>query len=151
MRAKHVKSSIKESTSNDATAGTAKCLFAQWLCRMCTALEYAVCFEVAAVLAGNEIGRAGAASLAPSLGRMAQLTSLNLSGTLRFDRVYANAGDAVMMLRVAGCSGCRCAGGFLIVMGFASGEPTGRRCVQLIGSERTGQRRWHRVSQGCRS
>jgi hypothetical protein len=37
----------------------------------------------AAVCAGNQIGEAGAASLAPSLGRMAQLTSLDLRSTLR--------------------------------------------------------------------
>jgi hypothetical protein len=35
------------------------------------------------VVAVADIGAAGAASLAPSLGRMAQLTSLNLFGTLR--------------------------------------------------------------------
>jgi hypothetical protein len=39
--------------------------------------------EGAAVRAGNRIGDDGAASLAPSLGRMTQLTSLDLSGTLR--------------------------------------------------------------------
>ena len=33
--------------------------------------------------ADNQIGAAAAASLAPSLGRMAQLTSLNLESTLR--------------------------------------------------------------------
>ena len=37
----------------------------------------------AAMRAGNDIGDDGTASLAPSLGRMAQLTSLDLSGTLR--------------------------------------------------------------------
>ena len=35
------------------------------------------------VVAVANIGAAGAASLAPSLGRMAQLTSLDLIGTLR--------------------------------------------------------------------
>ena len=33
--------------------------------------------------ADNGIGDDGAASLAPSLGRMTQLTTLNLNGTLR--------------------------------------------------------------------
>ena len=37
----------------------------------------------AAVRAANEIQAAGAASLAPSLGGMTQLTSLDLGGTLR--------------------------------------------------------------------
>ncbi len=37
----------------------------------------------AAMRAGNGIGDDGAASLAPSLGRMTQLTTLDLSGTLR--------------------------------------------------------------------
>ena len=39
--------------------------------------------EGAAVRAGNQIGDDGAASLAPSLGRMTRLTELKLSGTLR--------------------------------------------------------------------
>ena len=63
----------------------------------------------AAVRADNQIDAAGAASLAPSLGRMAQLTSLDLSGTLRAsaaswrcERVLANAGNALMMLRAVG-------------------------------------------------
>ena len=54
--------------------------------------------------AGNEFEADGAASLAPSLGRMAQLTSLHLSGTLlaiggswRCERVLASAGNVVMM------------------------------------------------------
>ena len=63
--------------------------------------------------AGNRIGAAGAASLAPSLGRMTQLTSLNLCSTLR-----ASAGLALwvgacerrqwggMILCVAGRGGC---------------------------------------------
>jgi hypothetical protein len=40
-------------------------------------------FREAAVHADNAIGDDGAASLAPSLGRMTQLTSLNLNRTLR--------------------------------------------------------------------
>ncbi len=63
--------------------------------------------------AGNRIGADGAASLAPSLGRMAQLTSLDLSGTLRAiggswrcERVLANAGCAWMKLCVVGWGCC---------------------------------------------
>jgi hypothetical protein len=41
----------------------------------------------AAVRADNSIEADGAASLAPSLGRMTQLTSLNLYGTLRASAV----------------------------------------------------------------
>jgi hypothetical protein len=43
----------------------------------------------AAVRAGNEINSAGAASLAPSLSQMTQLTSLNLYGMLRVSRAAA--------------------------------------------------------------
>ena len=59
----------------------------------------------AVVRAGNKIEDAGAASLAPGLGGMTQLTSLNLGGTLRAsahlrcERVLANAGRAWMVLR----------------------------------------------------
>ena len=67
----------------------------------------------AMVRAGNWIGDNGAASLAPSLGGMTQLTTLNLSGTLRdiggswcCERVLANAGCALMMLRALGLGGC---------------------------------------------
>ena len=62
-----------------------------------------------AVRAGNQTGDDGAASLAPSLLRMAQLTSLNLSGTLcdiagswRCELVLANASKALMMMRAVG-------------------------------------------------
>ena len=63
----------------------------------------------AAARAGNQIGDDGAASLAPSLERMAQLTSLDLGGTLRdiggswrCERVLANAGNAVVVMRAVG-------------------------------------------------
>ena len=62
----------------------------------------------AAERADNQFRRAGAASLAASLGRMVQLTSLGLGGTLRAsaqlrcERVLAAAGCALMMLRAAG-------------------------------------------------
>ncbi len=62
--------------------------------------------------ADNRIGDDGAASLAPSLGRMTQLTSLSLSGMLcdiggswRCERVLATAGNVVMMLRAVGRGG----------------------------------------------
>ncbi len=65
-------------------------------------------WNFARVRADNRIGAAGVASLAPSLGRMAQLTSLDLgrmlraSAQLRCERVLAAAGCALMMLRAAG-------------------------------------------------
>jgi hypothetical protein len=65
--------------------------------------------EGAAVRADNQIGDDGAASLAPSLLRMAQLTSLDLYGTMcdiggswRCSRKLANAGNALMMMRAVG-------------------------------------------------
>ena len=58
-----------------------------------------------AVRAGNQIRADGAASLAPSLGRMTQLTSLNLMGTMcdiggswGCLRVLVSTGNALMML-----------------------------------------------------
>ena len=102
---------------------------------------------------GNDIGAAGAASLAPSLLRMTQLTSLNLygalmriGGQLRCERVLANAGCAWMMLFVVGCGGCArgCSG----LWGLCEGRAEGRRCMQTITLEMMGQRRWHRVSEG---
>ncbi len=64
------------------------------------------------VLAGNQIGDDGAVSLASSLVRMPQLTSLDLRSTLRAigdswrcERVLANAGNALMM-RAVGWGGC---------------------------------------------
>ncbi len=59
--------------------------------------------------AGNNIGADGAASLALSLGRMTQLTSLDLFGTLRAiggswrcERVLASAGNALMVVWAVG-------------------------------------------------
>ncbi len=54
--------------------------------------------------AGSQIGDDGAASLAPSLLRMTQLTSLELCGTLACigicaEGVLANAGNTLMMLQ----------------------------------------------------
>ena len=64
----------------------------------------------AAVRAGNQIGDDGAASLAPSLGRMAQLTSLNLSCTPRASAaaaMRAGACDRRMWMDDAACFGLR--------------------------------------------
>ncbi len=59
----------------------------------------------AAVRAGNALEDDGAASLAPTLGRMAQLTSLNLSCTLR-----ASAGSCAVSgcLQTPAMHGLRC-------------------------------------------
>jgi hypothetical protein len=106
--------------------------------------------------AGNYIGAAGAASLAPSLERMTQLTSLHLSGTRldirgssRCERVLATAGNALMMLclwagavvrgAVAGGGACEGraewrrmpAGTFFGAAGAASLAPSLERMAQL--------------------
>ncbi len=88
----------------------------------------------AAGRAGNVIHSAGAASLAPSLERMMQLTSLDLGGTLRasagqlrWERVLAIAGCALMMLRAAGWGGCAGAGAG---GGVCEGRAEGWRGVQ---------------------
>ena len=77
-------------------------------------------------------------NLAPSLGGMTQLTSLDLGGTL-------DACNALMTLRAAGQGACAqgCGGWW----GFARRRAEGRQCVQAIRSEMMGQRRWHRVSR----
>ncbi len=99
----------------------------------------------AAVRADNGIEVAGAAALTPSLGRMAQLTSLNLSGTMcdiggswRCERVLAYAGNALMMMRALGRGGCAwgVAGG-----GACEGRAEGRRCVQAMRSDMMGRHR----------
>ena len=95
--------------------------------------------------AGNAIGDDGAASLAPSLGRMTLLTELYLYGTLlhrgqlRWERVLANTGKALMLLRAVGFGGCArgCSGWW----GVCEGRAEGRRCVQTIRSETMGRRR----------
>jgi hypothetical protein len=56
----------------------------------------------AAVRADNEFGDDGAASLAPSLGRMAQLTSLNLGGTLRASAAAGAVSGCLRTLAVHG-------------------------------------------------
>ena len=95
-------------------------------------------------------------NLTPSLGRMTQLTSLELSCTLRAsasaalqlrcERMLANAGLACMMLGAVGWGGWArgCSGWW----GLCEGRAEGRQCVQAMPSEMTVQRRWHRVSQG---
>ena len=81
------------------------------------------------VRAGNQIGDDGAASLAPSLRLMTQLTSLNLNSTLVF------IGVSGLALR----AGVGCAGGFSGWQGFARGAPRGCGCVQAIKSEQLGR------------
>ena len=75
--------------------------------------------------ADNEINSAGAASLAPSLERMTQLTELDLSRTL-------DACNALMMLRAMGWD--MCARGWSAWWRLARGEPRGggacRQCDQ---------------------
>jgi hypothetical protein len=100
------------------------------------------------VRAVNDVGAAGAVSLAPSLERMAQLTSLDLSGKLRASAASCAVSGCLrtpavhwMLLRAAGWGGCaRGCSGWL---GFCEGRAEGRQCVQAIGSEQLGQRRWH--------
>ncbi len=87
--------------------------------------------------AGNAINSAGAASLAPSLSQMTQLTSLDLGGTLRasggqlrWERVLANDGSALMMLLAVGWGSWArgCSGWW----GLGEGRAEGRRCVQAM-------------------
>jgi hypothetical protein len=90
------------------------------------------------VRADNYIKAAGAASLAPSLGRMTQLTSLDLNCTLR---ASAAAGAVSGLLANAGVRGwCVLRVGRLRatlqrVVGLARGEPRGGGCVQTMTSE----------------
>jgi hypothetical protein len=109
----------------------------------------------AAVRAENQIGDDGAASLAPSLFRMTQLTSLQLNGTLRAlslralsaVALWADACDCRLCMDGVVCCGLGWGGcwrgcsGWWLAMGL--------RCVQTIRSEQLGQCRWHRVSSGC--
>ena len=70
-----------------ATAGNVVMMLRVVGWRLCARLQRVVGFASGeprgGLRAGNRIGDGGAASLAPSLERMAQLTSLNLGGTLR--------------------------------------------------------------------
>ena len=102
--------------------------------------------------AGNQIGPAGAASLGPSLVRMTQLMSLDLSGTLcdiggswRCGWMLANASNVprwcVMQAEAVG--GGAVAGGWA-----CEGRTEGRRCAQAMKSKQLGQCHWHRVSEG---
>ncbi len=82
----------------------------------------------AAVHADNWIGDDGAASLAPSLGRMTQLTSLHLSCTLR----ASAAAGAVSEACEPGCAWMVCVAGGVVGRravaggwGLARGEPRG--------------------------
>jgi hypothetical protein len=105
----------------------------------------------AAVHAGNDVGEAGAASLGPSLGRMTQLTSLDLRCTLhaiggswRCERVLASAGCAWMVCIAGGVVALGAVAGG----GACEGRAEWRRCVQAMSSVKLGQHRWHRVSEG---
>jgi hypothetical protein len=82
------------------------------------------------VCAGNWIEDYGAASLAPSLGRMAQLTSLDLSSTLHASAAagavsgcFANAGKCADDIACCGLGQLRA--GQERVVGFGRGEPRG--------------------------
>ena len=91
----------------------------------------------------NEIQDDGVASLAPSLFRMTQLTSLNLGGTLHASAAscavsgcFANAGCALMMLRAVGWGGCALGWSGLWVLRGVSRGASGRAGN---GSEQLGQ------------
>ncbi len=83
--------------------------------------------------------------LAPSLERMAQLTTLNLGGTLcaiggswGCERVLASAGNTVMMLWAVGC-GLRVVGRGVVPGGGAcEGRAEGRRVRADNGIEAAG-------------
>ena len=86
--------------------------------------------------AGNRIGDDGAASLAPSLERMTQLTSLDFSGTLRSSAaaaLRAGACECRQCVHDAACCGLgRLRAGLERVVGIARGEPRGGgACRQL--------------------
>ncbi len=102
--------------------------------------------------ADNKFGDDGAASLAPSLGRMAQLTTLNLGGTLRDIGgswgCFAGACERRLCMDGVCCGLGRLGARLLQVVGAARGEPRGAGGVQTIGSKQLGQRRWDRVSEG---
>ena len=80
------------------------------------------------------IGDEGAASLAPSLGRMTQLMTLNLSRTLRVSAAAVRWAVVCERRRcaddAAGCGPRRLPAGLGRMVGSAMGEPMGRRCVQ---------------------
>jgi hypothetical protein len=82
-------------------------------------------------------------NLAPSLGGMTQLTSLDLSGTLRASAASC-AVSGYLCVRV-GCGGCARA---VADGGDCKRRAEGRWYVQTMGSDEMGQRRWHRVSKG---
>ncbi len=81
-----------------------------------------------------------------SLGRMTALTSLDLRGTLRASAASC-AVRGCLCVRV-GWGGC--ARGCSRWWGLQTAS-RGARCVQKMGSDEMGQRRWHRVSDGWRS
>ncbi len=101
--------------------------------------------------AGNRIGAAGPASLAPSLGGMTQLTMLDLRGMLR-----ASAGSCA----VSGCLRMPAVHGWCCVLwaeavvrgagaggGVCEARAEGRRCVQTMGSEQQHQQQQQQQQQ----
>ena len=95
-------------------------------------------------IAGTELHKDDAADVAGP-----QWYAACIGGQLRWERVLANDGCALMMLHDLVWGGCArgCSGWWE----FGEGRAEGRRCVQAMTSEQLGQRRWQRVSQGCRS
>jgi hypothetical protein len=93
--------------------------------------------------------------LAPSLGRMTQLTALDLGGALVCIggscavigclRPPALHGELGMLRAEAVACGALAGGGGL------RRRVVGRCCVQPMRLEMMGQRCWHRVSEGWRS
>ncbi len=91
-------------------------------------------------------------NLAPSLGRMPQLKSLDLGSTLRASAglaLRAGACESRQCVDDVACCGLGWVAGWAVAGGvILRGRAEGRRCVQAIPSEMMEQRRWHRVSKG---
>ncbi len=104
---------------------------------------------MAAVHADNQINSAGAAWLAPSLGRMTQLTTLKLWGTLH---AIGSSWRCERVLASAGCAWMVCITGGVVALGAVAGgwglrvASRGTAVLQTTSSETMGQRRLHRVS-----
>ncbi len=103
-------------------------------CRKCDQLSWGS-------VAGTESPMDDAADIAE-----AQLYACVHGRQLRCKRMCANAGCALMILRVAGLGGC--ARGCSVWWGVCELRAEGRRCVQTIALEMMGRGRWHRVSEG---
>ncbi len=98
----------------------------------------------AAMDSGNELGPEGAASLAPALEKMPQLTSLNLAGALirARPRGASRAGVLGALARGVGCAlGCD-----VMWLGYAlAGGRCGRRLARCV---LRGGRRWMQIKKG---